>query len=54
MQTLTDYNACCRVGRFDHTVLDDCPPRTWPRPRPTGRAPSRHGPFYGYALRARA
>ena len=24
MHTLTDYNAACRVGTFDHTVLDDC------------------------------
>ncbi|RYF36993.1 MAG: FAD-binding protein, partial [Comamonadaceae bacterium] len=51
MQTLTAYNEACRVGTFDHTVLDDChteglaPPKThWARPidRP---------PYYGYALR---
>ncbi len=51
MQTLNDYNAACRVGNFDHTVLDDChtegltPAKThWARPidRP---------PFLGYALR---
>ncbi|MDB5821176.1 MAG: cobZ [Rhizobacter sp.] len=24
MKTLGDYNAACREGRFDHTVLDDC------------------------------
>ena len=22
--TLRDYNAACRPGTFDHTVLDDC------------------------------
>jgi tricarballylate dehydrogenase len=51
MQTIADYNAACRVGHFDHTVLDDChteglaPPKThWARPIDTG-------PFYGYALR---
>jgi hypothetical protein len=51
MQTLADYNAACRVGTFDHTVLDDChteglaPPKThWARPIDTP-------PFYGYALR---
>ena len=51
MQTLTDYNRACRVGRFDHTVLDDChtenlaPPKThWARPIDTA-------PFYGYALK---
>ena len=45
------YNAACRVGRFDHTALDDChteglvPPKThWARPLDTP-------PFYGYALK---
>lgn len=51
LQTLDAYNAACRPGRFDHTVLDDCrtegltPPKThWARPiaRP---------PYFGYALR---
>ncbi len=51
MHTLTDYNRACRVGRFDHTVLDDChteglaPAKThWARPMDTA-------PFYGYALK---
>lgn len=51
METLSAYNAACRVGRFDHTKLDDCiteglaPPKThWARPIDTA-------PFYGYALR---
>jgi tricarballylate dehydrogenase len=51
MQTLNDYNAACRVGTFDHTVLDDChteqllPAKThWARPVDKG-------PFYGYALK---
>ena len=51
MQTLDGYNAGCRVGRFDHTRLDDChteglaPAKThWARPIDTA-------PFYGYALR---
>ncbi len=51
MQTLNDYNAACRDGRFDHTVLDDCvteglaPPKThWARPIDTP-------PFFGYPLR---
>ncbi|MBY4898552.1 FAD-dependent tricarballylate dehydrogenase TcuA [Cupriavidus sp. AU9028] len=51
MQTIGDYNAACRTGTFDHTVLDDChtegltPPKThWARPLDTA-------PFYGYALR---
>lgn len=51
MRTVTDYNAACRVGRFDHTRLDDChtegltPAKThWALPLDTP-------PYYGYALR---
>lgn len=51
MRTLSDYNAACRVGTFDHTALDDChteglaPGKThWARPIDTA-------PFYGYPLR---
>jgi tricarballylate dehydrogenase len=51
IQTMNDYNAACRVGHFDHTVLDDChteglvPPKThWARPVDTP-------PFFGYALK---
>ena len=51
MRTINEYNAACRVGKFDHTVLDDChtegvtPGKThWARPIDTA-------PFYGYALR---
>ncbi len=49
-RTVAEYNAACRVGRFDHAVQDDChtegltPPKThWARPLDTP-------PFYGYAL----
>jgi tricarballylate dehydrogenase len=51
MQTVNDYNAACREGRFDHAVLDDChtvgltPAKThWARPIDTP-------PFYGYTLK---
>ncbi len=51
MKTLADYNAACRVGSFNHEVLDDCrteglaPPKThWARPIDTA-------PFYAYALK---
>jgi len=51
METLTQYNTACRVGQFDHTVLDDChteglaPAKThWARPIDTA-------PFYAYPLR---
>jgi len=50
-ETVRQYNAACRPGRFDHTVLDDCategltPPKThWAR---AIDAP----PFFGYPLR---
>ena len=51
VRTVDDYNAACRVGTFDHAVLDDChtvglaPAKThWARPLDTP-------PFYGYALK---
>ena len=51
MHTLSDYNAACRIGRFDHTTLDDChteglsPAKThWARPIDSA-------PFFGYPLR---
>ncbi len=50
-QTVDAFNAACRVGRFDHTVMDDChtegltPAKThWARPLDVP-------PFYGYAVR---
>jgi tricarballylate dehydrogenase len=51
MRTVNGYNAACRVGTFDHGVLDDChtegltPPKThWAQPLDTA-------PYYAYALR---
>jgi tricarballylate dehydrogenase len=51
VKTIGDFNAACRPGTFDHTVLDDCateglmPAKShWARPIDTP-------PFYGYALR---
>jgi tricarballylate dehydrogenase len=50
-RTLSDYNAACQSGSFDHTVLDDCgtagltPAKThWARPIDTA-------PFFAYALK---
>jgi tricarballylate dehydrogenase len=50
-ETVKTYNAACRVGKFDHTILDNChtegiePEKThWALPIDTG-------PFYGYTLR---
>jgi tricarballylate dehydrogenase len=51
VRTVEDYNAACRVGRFDHTALDDCrteglaPAKThWARPLDTA-------PFHAYPVR---
>lgn len=51
VRTISEYNAACRIGTFDHTSLDDChteglsPAKThWARPIDTA-------PFYGYALK---
>ena len=51
MQTVSEYNAACRVGHFDHAVLDDChtegllPAKThWARPIDTP-------PYFGYTLK---
>ena len=51
VQTVRDFNAACRVGSFDHAVLDDCvtvglsPAKThWARPIDTA-------PFHGYTLK---
>ena len=51
MNTINTYNASCRVGTFDHTVLDDChtegltPEKThWALPLDTA-------PYYAYAVK---
>lgn len=51
VRTMQDYNAACRIGRIDHTALDDChtegiaPAKThWARPIDTA-------PFYAYPVR---
>jgi tricarballylate dehydrogenase len=51
LKTVADFNAACRVGSFDHAVLDDChtegllPAKThWARPIDTP-------PFHGYTLK---
>jgi tricarballylate dehydrogenase len=51
VRTIEEFNAACRVGSFDHAVLDDChteglsPAKThWARPIDTP-------PYYAYALR---
>ncbi|MFI4927214.1 MAG: FAD-dependent tricarballylate dehydrogenase TcuA [Burkholderiales bacterium] len=51
VRTIEDYNAACRVGHFDHTVLDDCHTEGLAPPKTHWAGPIDTGPFYGYALR---
>jgi tricarballylate dehydrogenase len=51
MQTLNAYNAACREGSFDHTVLDDCHTEGLTPAKTHWARPINQPPFYGYALR---
>ncbi len=51
MKTLGDFNAACRTGTFDHTVLDDCHTEGLAPPKTNWARPIDKAPFYGYALR---
>jgi tricarballylate dehydrogenase len=51
MKTLGEYNAACRPGTFDHTVLDDCRTQGLTPPKTHWALPIDTPPFYGYALR---
>ena len=50
-RTIADYNAACRVGHFDHTVLDDCHTEGLSPAKTHWALPIDTPPFYGYALR---
>jgi tricarballylate dehydrogenase len=51
MQTIHDYNAACRVGTFDHAVLDDCHTEGLSPPKTHWALPIDTPPFYGYTLK---
>ena len=51
MKTLDDFNAACRPGTFDHTVLDDCHTEGLSPPKSHWALTIDRPPFYGYALR---
>ena len=51
MDTLNAYNAACRVGRFDHTVLDDCHTEGISPPKTHWALPLDKPPFYGYTVK---
>jgi len=51
VRTIEAYNAACRVGTFDHAVLDDCHTEGIAPPKTHWAQPIDRPPFYGYALR---
>jgi len=51
MQTLDAYNAACRTGTFDHTVLDDCHTQALSPAKTHWARPVDKAPFHGYALK---
>ncbi len=51
MQTITEYNAACRAGTFDHAVLDDCHTEGLALPKTHWARPIDTAPFYGYTLK---
>ena len=51
METVSQYNAACRVGHFDHAVLDDCHTEGLAPAKTHWALPIDTAPFYGYALR---
>ncbi|NBQ87866.1 MAG: FAD-dependent tricarballylate dehydrogenase TcuA [Betaproteobacteria bacterium] len=50
-KTVADYNAACRVGTFDHAVLDDCHTEGLTPAKTHWALPIDTPPYYGYTLR---
>ena len=51
LKTLSAYNAACRVGTFDHSVLDDCHTEGLTPAKTHWAQPIDKPPFYAFALR---
>ncbi len=51
LQTVNEFNAACRVGTFDHAVLDDCHTEGLSPAKTHWALPIDTPPFYGYALK---
>ena len=51
LRTLAEYNAACRVGHFDHAVLDDCHTEGLAPAKTHWALPIDTPPFYGYTLK---
>jgi tricarballylate dehydrogenase len=49
--TVADYNAACRVGTFNHAVLDDCHTEGLTPAKTHWAQPLDSAPYYAYALR---
>jgi len=51
VRTIEDYNSACRIGTFDHAVLDDCHTEGLALPKTHWARPIDTPPFYAYALK---
>ena len=51
VRTVDEFNAACRVGNFDHAVLDDCHTEGLALPKTHWARPIDTPPFYAYPLR---
>ncbi|MBP7658577.1 MAG: FAD-dependent tricarballylate dehydrogenase TcuA [Burkholderiaceae bacterium] len=51
LATVAAFNAACRVGQFDHAVLDDCRTEGLSPPKTHWALPIDTPPYAGYALR---
>lgn len=51
VQTINNYNAACKGGAFDHTVLDDCHTQGLEPAKTHWAKPIVHPPFYGFPLK---
>lgn len=49
--TIDEYNQACKVGTFDHNVLDDCHTEGISPEKTHWALPIDQGPFYAYPLR---
>lgn len=51
LATVAKYNAACKVGTFDHTIMDDCHTEGIEPAKTHWALPIDQGPFYGYTLK---
>ncbi|MDO8304871.1 FAD-dependent tricarballylate dehydrogenase TcuA, partial [Herminiimonas sp.] len=51
MRTVQEFNGACRVGTFDHAVMDDCHTEGLVPAKTHWALPLEKAPFYAYALR---